>query len=137
MKYFMVTAKFGHVGRNNYFKGFLFLKANTGKEAARIARNCPRVKHGQKDAIIGVQEIDFLSFENGRKANHSIHYYTCKNIQEQKMYYFEIENNIFVEEHLLEEPKKYPKKHSLRKMYNIDHDYELIKNRKHSDYYFA
>ena len=31
MKYFMVTVKCGHVGKNNYYKGTLFLKAENGR----------------------------------------------------------------------------------------------------------
>ena len=63
MKYFMVTVKCGHVGKNNYYKGTIFLKAENGKEAARRARECPRVKHDQKDAILNVEEIDNFLFE--------------------------------------------------------------------------
>lgn len=137
MKCFMVTAKCGHVGKNNYYKGTLFLRAENGKDAAKIARKCPRVKHDQKDAILEVKEIDYFFYEIGRKLNHSIHYYTCENIQEQRQYFHEIENNIFIEERTFEEPKKYAKKHSLRKEYNSDPDYELIKFRKNLDLYVA
>lgn len=35
----MVTAKCGHVGKNNYYKATLFFKANNGKESARLARD--------------------------------------------------------------------------------------------------
>lgn len=137
MKYFMVTAKCGHVGKNNYYKGTLFFKANNGKEAARLARACPRVKHDQKDAILSVTEIDNFCFEVGRELNHSIHYYTCETIQEQRMYLSEIEDNIFVEDWVYEEPQKKSKKHSLRKTYNMDPVYESYKNRKNIDYYAA
>lgn len=92
MKYFMVTAKCGHVGKNNYYKGTLFFKANNGKEAARLARECPRVKHDQKNAILSVSEIDGFIFEVGRELNHSIHYYTCETVQEQRKYLSEIED---------------------------------------------
>lgn len=133
----MVTAKCGHVGKNNYYKGTLFFKADNGKEAAKLARNCPRVKHDQKDAILEVKEIDSLIFEIGRELNHNIHYYTCESIQEQRMYYSEIENNIFVEESVYEEPKKCSKKHSLRKEYNFDPDFDSYKSLKRIDYYVA
>ena len=137
MRYFKVTAKCGHVGKNNYYKGTLFLKANNGKEAARLALDCPRVKHDQKDAILSVTEVDSIVFEAGRELNHSIHYYTCGNIQEQRMYFSEIEDNVFVEDWVNKEPKKYAKKHSLRKAYNEDPAYESYKNRKCVDYYAA
>lgn len=137
MKYFMVTAKCGHVGKNNYYKGTLFFKANNGKEAARLARECPRVKHDQKDAILSVTEINSIIFEAGRELNHKIHYYTCETVQEQRMYMAEIADNIFVEDWVSEEPKKYTKKHSLRNAYNMDPAYESYKNKKYVDYYAA
>lgn len=137
MKYFMVTAKCGHVGKNNFYKGTLFLKAENGKEAARIARDCPRVKHDQKDAILNVEEINDFFFEIGRELNHSLHYYTCESVQEQRMYLSEIENNIFEEDWVIDEPKRYAKKHTLRNTYNWDPDYESYKNRKCIDYYVA
>ncbi|AEB14004.1 hypothetical protein [Treponema succinifaciens] len=137
MKYFMVTAKCGHVGNNNYYKGTLFFKANNGKEAARLARERPRVKHDQKDAILSVTEINSIIFEAGRELNHKIHYYTCETVQEQRMYMAEIADNIFVEDWVSEESKKYAKKHSLRNAYNMDPAYESYKNRKYVDYYAA
>lgn len=137
MKYFMVTVKCGHVGKNNYYKGTLFLKAENGRAAAKQARECPRVKHDQKDAILSVSEIDEKFFEIGCELNHTIHYYTCKSIQEQRRYFSEIENNVFVEERVFEEPKKYAKKHSLRKNYNIDPNYEILKKNRYLDYKIA
>lgn len=137
MKYFMVTVKCGHVGKNNYYKGTLFLKAENGRAAAKQARECPRVKHDQKDAILSVSEIDEMIFEIGRELNHTIHYYTCESIQEQRMYFSEIENNVFVEQRVYEEPKKYAKKHSLRKIYNMDPNYEFLKKNRYLDYYIA
>lgn len=134
MKYFMVTAKCGHVGKNNYYKGTLFLKAENGKAAAKIARDCPRVKHDQKDAILSVKEINSIVFEAGRELNHSIHYFTCESVQEQRLYISEIENNIFVEDWVNKEPKKYPKKHNLNNIYNWDPEYESYKTMSYIDY---
>lgn len=128
MKYFMVTAKCGHVGKNNYYKGNLYIKAESGKEAARIARDVPRVKHDRKDAILDVQEIDFESFETGRLSNHKIHYYTCENRQEQNAYLYEIEDSIYEEENFSDDiKKKYRKNHSLNKIYNSDSTYDMYK----------
>lgn len=134
MKYFMVIAKCGHVGKNNYFKGEFFFKSENGKEAARLARECPRVKHDQKDTILAVSEIDLTTYETGIKQKRFSHYYTSENVQEQRMYYSEIKDNIFAEEKTYKESKKYAKKHSLRKVYNIDPDYELMKHRRNIDY---
>jgi hypothetical protein len=113
------------------------LKAENGRAAAKQTRECPRVKHDQKDAILSVSEIDEKFFEIGCELNHTVHYYTCKNKQEQRMYFSEIENNVFVEERVFEEPKKYAKKHSLRKNYNIDPNYEILKKNRYLDYYIA
>ncbi len=137
MKNFMVTVKCGHVGKNNYYKGTLFLKAENGKDAARRARECPRVKHDQKDAILEVKEVDEFLYEIGRELNNGIHYYTCENIQEQRMYFSEIENNIFIEEKFFEEPRRNAKKHSLRHVRNWDPDFDKYKNRTNIDFYVA
>lgn len=137
MKYFMVIAKCGHVSKNNYFKGELFFKAENGKEAARLARECPRVKHDQKDAILEVLEIDSAAYETGIRQIRFSHYYTSENVQEQRMYFSEIKDNIFVEEKAYKESKKYAKRHSLRKVYNIDPEYEMMKHRRNIDYYAA
>lgn len=131
MKYFMVIAKCGHVGKNNYYKGNLFIKAESRKEAARIAREVPRVKHDRKDAILDVLEIDLETFENGRSKNHEIHYFTSVNRQEQNRYLHEIEDSIYMEESMMEEASKnYKKKHSLRKIYNADPTYDIYKRNK-------
>ena len=82
-------------------------------------------------------EINSIIFEAGRELNHKIHYYTCETVQEQRMYMAEIADNIFVEDWVSEEPKKYAKKHSLRNAYNMDPAYESYKNRKYVDYYAA
>ena len=137
MKYFMVTAKCGHVGKNNYYKGTLFFKAENGKEAARLARECPRVKHDRKEAILSVTEINSIIFEAGRELNHKIHYYTCETVQEQRLYMSEISDNIFVEESVLAEPVRRTKRHSLRASFNLDPAYESYKNKKYIDYYAA
>ena len=54
------------------------------------------------------------------------------------MYLSEIEDNIFQEEWVYNEPRKNAKKHSLRKTYNMDPDYEsYVRNRRNIDYYAA
>lgn len=60
MNYYKVRAKCGHVGRNNYIIKPFFVKANDGKEAAKIVRNTPRVKHDHKYAIIDVKEKNLV-----------------------------------------------------------------------------
>ena len=62
MKMFKVTAKCGHVGRNHYVVKNFPVQASNGREAAKIARDLPRVKHHHKDAIINVEEITFSEY---------------------------------------------------------------------------
>lgn len=137
MRYFKITAKCGHVGKNNYYKGTLFFKAESAKQAAKDARNCPRVKHDRKDAILEVVEIDFETFEMGRKRNNSIHYYTCDNVQDQRKYLSEIEDDIYLEDSVFEEEKKQSKRHSLRSSFNMDPSFEFYKKNSYIDYYAA
>ena len=53
--FYKVTAKCGHVGRNNYIEKDFFVKADSGRDAALIVRCKPRVKHDRKDAILSVK----------------------------------------------------------------------------------
>lgn len=60
--YYEVIAKCGHVGRNNYILNMFPVRAKSKKEAAKRARNFPRVKHDQKDAIKSVREISYEEY---------------------------------------------------------------------------
>jgi len=84
MEMYEVCAKCGHVGRNYYVDKIFAVKAESGKEAAAIVRNLPRVKHDHKDAIRYVEVIDESRFEEIRKTNSEDPYFSCKNIQEQR-----------------------------------------------------
>lgn len=81
--HFKVTAKFGHFGRNNYYEGVVYIRANTAKEAALYVRWLPRVKHHHKDAILSVEKIDYQQYWQGRAAMRSNPYFWCHSIQEQ------------------------------------------------------
>ena len=67
MNYYKVLAKCGHVGRNKYIEKWFYIKAKSGKEAAKIVRDLPRVKHHHKDAIKDVIKISFEEYINGKK----------------------------------------------------------------------
>ena len=62
LKYYAVTCKCGHVGKHTYMPITFPIKASDGKEAARVARTFPRVKHDKKDAILDVREIDYEEY---------------------------------------------------------------------------
>lgn len=83
MKYFKVLVKCAHVGKNHYILKHLYIKAENGKEAAKIARWTPRVKHHQKDAIREVKEITLSEYSLGVRANAFDPYFKVHNSTEQ------------------------------------------------------
>ena len=84
MYMYEVCAKCGHVGKNSYVDVIFAVRAENGKEAARVARSFPRVKHHHKDAIRYVIQIDEARYWEIRKANDANPYFLCHSIQEQR-----------------------------------------------------
>lgn len=84
MKYFIVTAKCGHVGRMGCIWIDFAVAAENAKAAAAKAKGYKRVKHDHKDAIRGLREVSFEEFLRQRDANDRDPYLHCKNIQEQR-----------------------------------------------------
>lgn len=115
MKYYEIKAKCGHVGKNNYYVGTLYLYGENGREAAVYARRHPRVKHDQKDAILCVKEISHEAYLKGKSDTRKSVYWTSTCIQQQRMFCPELENHILHEDI---RKNQYTKKHSLRKNYN-------------------
>ncbi len=102
IKHFIVIAKCGHVGRNKYIEKELTFEAFSKKEAARKARNYPRVKHHWKDAIVDVIEVEEEEYWRIRTKNYSDPYFRVHNIQEQRIYCENIHDSVKVflkEEH--------------------------------------
>jgi hypothetical protein len=97
-KYYKVTVKGGHVGRNKYIPIILAIMANNGKDAAYKARWTPRVKHHHKDAIIACEEINIDEYLFLNKINQEDPYFLCKSIQDQKLFLPNIENRLQAEE---------------------------------------
>lgn len=128
MSYYHVEAKMGHVGKGRYFKGNLYIWAENGREAATKARNCPRVKHDRKDAIISVRAISEDEYMKGREENEKLGYFRCRSIQEQRECYDEIAHMIYTEEP--KEERKPRKKHSMKPAevddIILDYDSELF-----------
>ena len=85
MRYFEVTVKFGHVGKNKYYKGNIYIKAENGKEAASKARSCSRVKHDHKDAILSVKQISKDEYLSLKEINSSDNYLRCESKQDQRI----------------------------------------------------
>lgn len=86
-KFFRVTCKCGHVGRQFFVRVDFPVNADSGKEAAEIARFIPRVKHDHKDAILNCVEIDYEEYSILQKINDNDPYLKCKNPQEQSHIY--------------------------------------------------
>lgn len=84
MKYFKVKAKCGHVGKNHYILKSLYIKAENAKEAAKIARTTPRVKHHHRDAIREVKKISLEEYSLGIRANAIDPYFNVHNSTEQR-----------------------------------------------------
>jgi len=81
--FYKVVAKCGHVGRKNYVPIQFPVVAESKKEAARIARGFPRVKHNHKDAILNVFEISYDQFLELKKTNDNDPYLKCHSRREQ------------------------------------------------------
>ena len=86
MKLYEVKAKCGHVGRKFYALKTFAVKAENGREAARITRQIPRVKHHHKDAIKEVREIDEIRFAEIIILNEYDPYFFCECVQDQRSY---------------------------------------------------
>lgn len=87
MKYYKVLAKCGHVGgRRFYIPINFYICASSAKEAAKIVRGIPRVKHDQKDAILWVESISFEEYLRGVEEYNSDPYINCTNPFEQFFY---------------------------------------------------
>ena len=115
MKYFEVQAKCGHVGKNNFYMGTIYLWAEDARHAAQVARDFPRVKHDRKDAIFSVKEISLHEYKAGKIQQRHSAYWTSTSVQEQRENLHEIEEQIF---HEVEKKSPYKKRHSLRNSKN-------------------
>ncbi len=83
-KYYEVIAKCGHVGKKYYVPIKFAVVAKSGKDAAKIARQIPRVKHHHKDAILKVTKIDYETFLELKEINSKDPYLKCSSKQEQR-----------------------------------------------------
>lgn len=85
LEMYEVVCKCGHVGKSHYVKISFPIRAQSGKEAARIARGLPRVKHDHKDAILDVCRIDQNRFVELVVRNNHDPYLHCTCIQNQNL----------------------------------------------------
>lgn len=99
--YYRVLVKCGHVRRTKYILKYIYIKANNGKEAAKIARKTPRVKHDHKDAIREVKKIEFDEYLNGLKKMDKDMYFKIHNSSDQRIYNFTNEVKIYSEDKII------------------------------------
>lgn len=99
--YYKVLVKCGHVRKTKYILKYIYIKANDGKEAAKIARKTPRVKHDHKDAIREVKEIEFDEYLNGLKKMDKDMYFKIHNSSDQRIYNFTNEVKIYSEDKII------------------------------------
>ncbi|MCR4660994.1 MAG: hypothetical protein K5765_03205 [Clostridia bacterium] len=85
INYFEVIAKCGHVGRGYYVPIEFAVIAEDGKEAAKMVREFPRVKHDHKDAILNVYKIDYERYLEIVEMNNNDPYLKCRSKKEQKL----------------------------------------------------
>ncbi len=132
MKYYKVKVKCGHVRKNKYILKWIYVKAEDGKEAAKIARRKSRVKHNHKDAIKEVIKIDFEKYSLGLRAMEDDNYFQVHNKQDQ------IRLNAVKQEELIDEEvvKKFKKKSLGRRLREIaiEKEWKYMKYRGYSDY---
>lgn len=132
MKYYKVKVKCGHVRKSKYILKWIYVKAEDGKEAAKIARRKSRVKHNHKDAIKEVIKIDFEKYSLGLRAMEDDNYFQVHNKQDQ------IRLNAVKQEELIDEEvvKKFKKKSLGRRLREIaiEKEWTDMKYRGYSDY---
>ena len=98
MRYYIVTCKCGHVGRNKYIPIDFAVKADSASDAAARARQLPRVKHDHKDAILSVREVDLFDFSESAWINGFDPYLICTSRREQIGAYDGIYHRVLEEE---------------------------------------
>lgn len=72
----------GHVGKGMYVEKCFPIIASTRKDAAKVCRTIPRVKHDNKRAILSVREVDYKEYKNQLKINEGDPYLHAKNRRE-------------------------------------------------------
>lgn len=83
MAYYLVLCKAGHLGRRCFMPIWFPVEAENGREAAKIARDIPRVKHNHTDAILDCVKTDYEGFLNQIAENKQDPYLCCYSRHQQ------------------------------------------------------
>lgn len=93
-KYYLVTAKCGHLGRSNYIPISFPVRSLNMKEASNIARMIPRVKKHHIDVILGIEQVSYERFQKQILINNEDPYLQLTNSRDQKRVYHLFEHRI-------------------------------------------
>lgn len=136
--YYAVKTKCSHVGKGKYIEVTFPIEAESGKDAAIIGRNMPRVKHDHKYAILEVKKINKEEFDELKKEASLNPYLKCKNVQQQRMlcpWIYKDVKYLYEEKNYDKERKQRIKmiknKNKINERYIIkqaQNDYEMYKN---------
>lgn len=136
-RYFAVTCKCGHVGRDHYIPITFAIVASSKKDASEKASQLPRVKKNHRYRILSNKEIDYQTFLKLKAENEKDPYLHIKTKSQQRLIKAEIDKRT-VEEDLIKNGKriikserKYGKKHHKRKVekWNRKHPDEKIREK--------
>ena len=94
MKFYEVIAKCGHVGREYYYEGHFFVRAQSKQEAATVVKKAPRVKKDHEDVILDVFEVDKPTYLQGLEDFKNNPYFNCNSKWEQKRVFELIKDGI-------------------------------------------
>ena len=122
MKYYIVIAKCGHVGRRHYIPVAFGVCANSGKDAAARARFLPRVKHNFKDAILFVKEVDKGTYLKRRTINFYDLYLNIEDNTENKIVEHFLYPRLFDEPNVIQDDTEDEEKINLKKIKKAMHN---------------
>ncbi|HZJ89186.1 MAG TPA: hypothetical protein VFD05_00690 [Bacilli bacterium] len=86
-RYYLITCKFGHVGRDKYLPLVVPVKARDAKEASDCARNVGGVKKNHKDwCLEEPREVDEATFSAALEAFRNDPYWDKKTRSNKKLF---------------------------------------------------
>lgn len=94
IKYYLVTAKCGHVGRDKYMPIVFPVKSKSKKEASDKTRNFPRVKRDHKDFILKIEQVSRGKFDEQITINNNDLYLKIKRKSDQNKIIDKIKNRL-------------------------------------------
>lgn len=106
MNFYLVTAKCGHVGRDFYMPIVFPVRAESGREAANLARQFPRVKHNHRDAILECQKVEEKVYRKQIAINNEDPFLKVGSKQEQNLYIEFIKDRVQEDKHQFELHKR-------------------------------